>query len=170
MAEYQAGQIARYTGAPSLAGPGYITGLNRLQIGGNVHIGADFLIRAEGGLAIGENAHISHRLTVYTINHVYEGNRLPYDERLAERPVAIGRNVWIGVGVTLLPGARIGEGAIIGAGAVVAGQVAPGAIVGAARARPLKTRNAEHYAALDAAGAFGGAGGQALQRTSWWDR
>lgn len=166
VATYQQNLIARYTNAPSLAGPGYVTGLSNLAIGRNVHIGRDFFLRADGGLAIGDNTHISHRLTVYTLNHNYEGALLPYDDTYLERPVTIGRNVWIGFGVTILPGANIGDGAIVGAGAVVAGPISPGTIFGAATGGPIKTRSPEHYRELDAAQAYSGHGGAPLPATA----
>ncbi|MGZ9809538.1 acyltransferase [Pseudoroseicyclus sp. H15] len=161
-AEYQRALIARHTQAPALAGPGYMTGLPAMRIGSNVHLGRGFFIRAEGGLTIGDNTHISHRLTVYTVNHRHDGTLLPFDDTLTARPVSIGRNVWIGIGVTLLPGARICDGAIIGAGAVVAGEVGRGQIFGAAQAAPLKARVASHYDRLEAAGAYSGPGGRPL--------
>lgn len=154
--------MARQGGAVSLAGPGYITGLDKIRFGQNIHLGSDFFIRGEGGLVIGDNAHISHRVTIYTHNHDYSGTLLPYDQTYVLRPVNIGKNVWLGFGVTILPGTQIGDGAIVGAGAVVRGVVAPGAIVGAALGTAFATRDMEHYNRLDAEGAYSCSGGMPL--------
>lgn len=59
-----------------------IYGLENIEIGNNVHIGENAYIRGEGGLIIGDNTHISRNLVLYTVNHNYEGERLPYDEKL----------------------------------------------------------------------------------------
>lgn len=154
--------MARHGGTVTLAGPGYITGLDNIRFGQNISIGHDFFIRGEGGLVIGDNAHISHRLTIYTHNHDYNGALLPYDQSYVFRPVTIGKNVWLGFGVTILPGTQIGDGAIVGAGAVVRGVIAPGAIVGAALGTAFASRDMAHYHRLDQAGAYAGPGGKAL--------
>lgn len=137
------------------------TGLAQIEIGDNVHIGANAFVRGEGGLRIGDNVHVSRNLVLYTHSHEYEGDRLPYGSALRLRPVEIGRNAWIGMNVVILPGARIGEGAIVGAGAVVHGEVPPLAIVGAAAPAVIGARDAERYRRLDEARAYGGRGGRA---------
>ena len=40
-------------------GSAIITGIEQVEIGDNVHIGDGAFIRAEGGLIIGDNTHIS---------------------------------------------------------------------------------------------------------------
>lgn len=160
--EYQTAQIAKHTIPMSQAGPGYITGLTALTVEENVHIGADFFIRAEGGVRIGENTHISHGLTIYSHNHDYRGKRLPYDDTYLHRSVDIGRNVWIGIHVTILPGTVVGDGAIIGAGATVNGQIEAGAIIGAATGQKIASRDMEHYTRLDKAKSYSGHGGGEL--------
>lgn len=101
-----------------------------VAIGNNVHIGDNAWIQGDGGLQIGDNCHISRNLTLYTVNHRYRGDCLPYDEQLDLKPVVIGRNVWIGMNVCVAPGSTIGDGAIIGMGTVVSGEVPPLCIIG----------------------------------------
>ncbi len=48
---------------------------------------------------------------------------------LPDRPVVIGRDVWIGLRARVDPGVRIGEGAVVGAGAWVCDDVPARAIV-----------------------------------------
>ncbi len=139
-----------------------ISGASEIELGSNVHVGPNAFVRGEGGLRIGDNTHISRNLVLYTVNHRHEGTRVPYDEVLVDDPVVIGRNVWIGMNVTIAPGTKIGNGAIIGLGTRVFGEIPPLAIVGSEKWRVLGQRDAEHYRALDEAGAYGAKDGRAL--------
>ena len=130
-----------------------------LRLGTNVHIGRDAFIKADGGLEIGSNTHLSRAVTIYTFSHNYEGDALPYDETFLYRPVRIGRNVWIGMNVCIAPGTTIGDGAIIGIGAVAHGTIGPGEIVVAGGSQTVRTRDSDRYARLEASGAFGGPDG-----------
>jgi chloramphenicol O-acetyltransferase type B len=136
-----------------------VTSPIRLHVDHNVHINANAFLRAEGGLYIGENTHIGRNLVVYTMNHNYIGEQLPYDSGKILKPVHIGRNVWIGMNVTITPGVTIGDGAIIGMGTVVARDVPSLAIIGSAPQRVLKMRDEAHYKALDEASQYGGMAG-----------
>jgi len=147
-----------------LLGDFVITGIENAEIGDNVHIGANCYIRAEGGLVIGDHAHFSRNLVIYTINHNFNGLRLPYDETMTSKPVHIGKNVWIGMNVCIAPGTIIGDGAIIGMGATVSGEVPPLAIIGGQKWRQLSQRDAAHYERLEAAGEYGGVQGVALDK------
>ena len=140
-----------------------LTGAANMRLGSNVHIGDGAFIRAEGGLSIGSNTHISRNVTIYTRNHQSEGEALPYDDTFDDRPVTIGRNVWIGMDVCITPGVTIGDGAIVGMGTVVAGTVAAGAIVVSQAARVVGSRDPDRYERLENAGAFGGPSGVPLR-------
>jgi len=142
-----------------LNGLGVWTGAGCSVVGRNVHIGDNYFIRAEGGLSIGENTHISRNVTIYTVSHEYEGSRIPYDDTLRKREVKIGNNVWVGMNVTILPGAVVEDGAIIGAGSVVVGHIGYCEIAGAAVANRIKDRDKEKYEENAAMGNFGGVNG-----------
>ncbi len=137
----------------------YLSAPSNFKVGDNVHIGSNAFLRAEGGIVIGDNTHISRNLTIYSMNHNYQGELLPYDSARILKPVKIGRNVWIGMNVTIVPGVEIGDGAIIGMGAIVAKSVPPLAVVGSASQRILKERDAEHYRKLDEANRYAGMSG-----------
>ena len=135
-----------------------------LYLGDNVHINDNAFIRAEGGIKIGDHTHISRNVVIYTMNHDYEGERLPYDEKKVLKSVEIGRNVWIGMNVSIVPGVTIGNGAIIGMGAVVAQDVPSLAVIGNQPIRTLKERNADHYEALEQEKSYSGMSGYEWRR------
>lgn len=154
----QVGKCVRFNGIST------ITGLENIIIGNNVHIGNNAFIRGEGGLFIGDNTHISRNLVLYTINHNYEGELLPYDKTHRYRKVVIEKNVWIGMNVVILPGTHIEEGAIIGAGAVVAGKIPKCAIYVASTGKIIKYRNMQHYELLEKQRRYGGINGKELPK------
>lgn len=139
------------------------SGFENAVIEKNVHIGDNVHIRAEGGLFIGKNTHISRNFVCYTMNHDYEGERLPIDDNDVHKPVHIGKNVWIGMNVVVAPGTTIGDGVIVGAGCTVAGDVPDLAIIGSQKYRILKMRDKEHYERLERAGQYGGISGRPLE-------
>ena len=164
--ERQARQHERLKGKLKRCGEGVcfygdirFTGPKQAELGDNVHIGNNAFIRAEGGLFIGDHAHISRNFLLYTMSHRTDGERIPYDEGWVEKPVHIGANVWIGMNVTIAPGTRIGDGAIIGMGTTVSGEVPPMAIVVGAKWRIVGERDAAHYRRCLEQGAFGAADG-----------
>lgn len=132
-----------------------ITGYRNIHVGNNVHFGNNSRIRGEGGLYIGDNTHISRNLVLYTVNHQFEGSRLPYDEEHISKEVRIGKNVWIGMNVIILPGSTIGDGAIIGAGTVISGTVPPLSIAVGSKFRVIGKRNEDKYWALESANKYG---------------
>lgn len=143
-------------------GTARVSGAENMALGRNVHIGDNAFIRAEGGLTIGDNTHISRNLVLYTVNHRIDGTRIPYDEELVKKPVRIGRNVWIGMNVCITPGTVIGDGAIIGMGTTVSGEVEPLSIIGSQKWRVIGQRDPDHYRRLDEEKAFGGPNGRAF--------
>ena len=132
-----------------------ITGYQNIHVGNNVHFGDNSRIRGEGGLYIGDNTHISRNLVLYTVNHQFEGGRLPYDEEHICKEVRIGKNVWIGMNVIILPGSNIGDGAIIGAGTVISGTVPPLSIAVGGKFRLIGKRNEDRYWSLESAKKYG---------------
>lgn len=137
-----------------------IDGVEGLILGNNVHIGSDGHIVADGGIEIGDNAHVSRRVVIYSSDHDFRrGDLLPYGPHRTRAPVVIGRNVWIGMNAMILPGITIGEGAIVAMGAIVTRDVPPFAIVAQPASRIVGEREAGSYRALEAAGAYGGRSG-----------
>mmetsp|Transcript_7585 Transcript_7585/g.9900 ORF Transcript_7585/g.9900 Transcript_7585/m.9900 type:complete len:187 (-) Transcript_7585:50-610(-) len=133
----------------SVSGPCRFANVSGLELGHNVRINVNNFWVCEGGISVGDNTIFARSVTIYSRNHNYNGEALPFDDTNVFRPVVIGRNVWVGANVTILPGACIEDGAIIGAGSVVAGVVPFGSIVGATKATVLSERDKVHYSRLD---------------------
>ena len=103
-------------------------------------------IVAKGGLFIGENTTISSRCMIFTVTpKVYEGWPAIRDVGYDERPINIGKNVFVGAGSCICPGARIGEGSIIGMGSVVSGNIPRLAVVAGNPAKVIKYRDETFY-------------------------
>ena len=69
-------------------------------------------------ITIGHCALIRPNCKLICTNHALDG-----EERLNglfnDKPIKIGKNVWLGANVTVLPGVTIGENSVVGAGSVV---------------------------------------------------
>lgn len=110
-------------------------GLN-ITLGRNVFINACCNFQDQGGIHIGDDSLIGHKVVLATLNHGFA----PEDRgTLYPLPIVIGRNVWIGASATILPGVTVGDNAIIAAGAVVTKNVSANTIVGGVPARVLKS-------------------------------
>lgn len=138
-----------------IKGKYFISKPEKLFLGQNVHIGDNVFLKTDGEIHIGDNCHLSRNITIYSVNHNYEGKLLPYDHTVIKKPVNIGKNVWIGMNVNIIPGITIGDGAIIGMGSTVTKDVPSLAIVGGNPSKILKYRNKEHYDELEAQGLYG---------------
>jgi len=99
-------------------------------IGNNVHIEENSYLDGRGGIIIGDNTCIGANCTLSTAKPFFEGNTLPYDQKIKAKEVVIEKNVWIDRNVCINPGIHIGEGSIIMAGSVINSDVKPGEIIG----------------------------------------
>lgn len=125
--------------------PCRISGEAFLSLGAHVHIGQDTEIMADGGVSIGNNVVISYQCVLWSIDHRYEGDLIPYDKARIRRPIRIEDNVWLGRNVIVRGGVTIGEGAVVAMGSVVTRDVPPLAVVGGNPARVLRFRNKKRY-------------------------
>ncbi len=108
-------------------------GFGKLQIGDDVHIGADCLFDLEGPLVIGRGSTLSPRVVVITHTDPGSAHASPWCERfpVEARGVVVGDDCWIGASATLLSGSRIGDRVAVGACALVRGALdGPGVYVG----------------------------------------
>jgi acetyltransferase-like isoleucine patch superfamily enzyme/predicted RNA methylase len=133
----------------------FISDPKKIQLGANVHIGNNAYLKTEGGLKIGDNTHISRNLVLYTVNHNFKADVLPYNDEMIYKEVVIGKNVWIGMNVCITPGTTIGDGSIIGMGSVVSGIIPELSIVGTDKLRVLGKRDSQLYTEIVDKGRFG---------------
>lgn len=113
----------------------------RISIGKNVTINEGSTIVGFGGLKIGNDVLIGHRVSIITSTHEFsDPKRNIRSQGLVAKAIKIGNDVWIGAGSTILCGVEIGDGAIVGAGAVVTNDVASYSIVGGVPAVRIGTR------------------------------
>jgi len=134
--------------------PCAIWGREFLNLGKSIHIGRHTEIMADGGVTIGNNVVISYHCVLWSIDHRYEGDALPYDKARIKRPIVIHDNVWLGRNVMVRGGVTIGEGAVVAMGSVVTRDVPPLAVVGGNPARVLRFRDKKRYAKNKAEGRF----------------
>ena len=105
-----------------------------IHIGKNVFINSGCSFQDQGGIYIGDNTLIGHRVVLATLDHDLN----PYDRHLLCAPIHIGNRVWIGAGAIITRGVTIGDGAVIAAGAVVTKDVEENTIVGGVPAKFIK--------------------------------
>jgi galactoside O-acetyltransferase len=115
--------------------PVVVYGAESLTFGDDVEVGEFVVLRAHGGLRIGDRVLIAAHAIVTTRGHPEE---LPRRGLAVDAPIAIEDDVWIGANATVLPGVTIGRGAIVAAGAVVTDSVEPMTVVGGVPARLIR--------------------------------
>jgi galactoside O-acetyltransferase len=115
--------------------PVVLYGAENLRFGSSIDVGEFVVLRASGGLTIGDRVLIAAHAVLTTRGHPEAPPR--YD-RVVDAPVTIEDDVWIGAGAIVHPGVTVGRGAIVAAGAVVTSDVAPMTIVGGVPAREIR--------------------------------
>jgi acetyltransferase-like isoleucine patch superfamily enzyme len=121
----------------------FFEGYQGIRLGQGVSFNQDCFISGFGGITVGNEVSIGHRVSILSTEHCYNQLDIPIRRQKSySKSVKIGNNVWIGANVTILAGSHIPDGCIIGAGAVVTKQLNKknGIYVGNP-ARYLKSRN-----------------------------
>lgn len=110
-----------------------------VTVGDRVTCGGRVFIDGSGGVRIGDDVMMAHGVKITSAGHDPDVPRM--NEGNLNRPVTIGRNVWLGIGAIILPGVSIADGVVVGAGAVVTrGIETPNVIVAGVPARVLRSR------------------------------
>lgn len=130
-------------------GGGKVHLTRKTEIGDNVALQGVWA-SGNGRLRFGNCIACGDSLRIFTRNHNYEGDRLPFDSKWVTKDVFVDDYVWIGAQVILLPGTHIHEGAIIQAGSVVHGDVPACAIAGGNPAKVFAYRDRERFERLKA--------------------
>ncbi|MEO8679086.1 MAG: acyltransferase [Vicinamibacterales bacterium] len=106
-----------------------------LSFGDQVDVGEFTVIRANGGVTIGNRVLIAAHAVITSRQHP---TMLPRYGVALDAPVTIEDDVWIGAGAIVLPGVTIGAGAVVAAGAVVVASVDRATVVAGVPARFIK--------------------------------
>jgi len=112
------------------------------------------VINGKGLVKIGDNFHSGKECMLFTSNHNYEGDAIPYDSTFITKEIVIENNVWLGTRVIILGGVIIGEGSIIQAGSVVVSDIPKYSIAGGSPAKVFATRDIDHYNKLKNEGKY----------------
>lgn len=115
----------------------YFMASRKFSLGDNSNINRECFLDARGGLKIGNNVSISHRVNLVTGGHYVNAK----DFRGRYLPIVINDYAWLGIGCTILQGVTIGRGAVVCAGAVVTKDVQPYAIVAGIPAVKINERS-----------------------------
>lgn len=113
----------------------------KVVIGNNVGFNSLAIVARSQTISIGDNTMIGgncqimdtdgHPLWPPEVRWSYSGTQF-------DKPVRIGRNVFIGLNVIVLKGVTIGDNAIVAAGSVVSSNVPPNALVAGVPAKVIK--------------------------------
>jgi galactoside O-acetyltransferase len=106
-----------------------------LSLGSDIDIGEFSVLRASGGMRIGDRVLIAAHAVLTTRGHP---EALPRYGKVTDSPIVVEEDVWIGAAAVVLPGVTIGRGAIVAAGAVVTKSVDPLTVVAGVPAQPLR--------------------------------
>lgn len=93
-------------------------GFSHVYLGNFVYANFNLTCVDDGKITIGDNTLIGPNVTLVTASHpispTLRKSGIQYN-----KPINIGKNVWIGAGVIVFPGVSIGDNTVIGAGSLV---------------------------------------------------
>lgn len=116
------------------------SGRGRVVLGDRVEVNNHALLNGGGGLEVGDDSLIGPGVKIISYQHGIAPDQPIRLQPNQDRPIRIGRDVWIGANAVVLAGVKIGDGAVIGAGAVVTRDVPAGEIWAGVPARFLRRR------------------------------
>ncbi len=117
--------------------PVYISNIDNMRVGENCAIASFVHIWSNERVTIGADTIIAAHVQISTSTHNYR--RRPYRSERIDKPVTIGKNVWIGSGAIVLPGVIIGDNAVVGAGSVVTKDIPANSLAYGTPARVIRT-------------------------------
>ena len=123
-------------------------GLKHVHFGKNVFVNFNCTFVDDADIYIGEGTMFGPSVNVITANHPISPTLRKYGLQY-NKPIHIGKNVWVGAGAIILSGVTIGDNSVIGAGAVVTKDVPSNVIVVGNPARILREISKEDYLKCD---------------------
>lgn len=125
-------------------------GGNHVILGRNVYINYGLCCVDDTFITIGDCTQIGPHCVIATAMHP-ENPELRTAAWQYNKPVAIGKRVWIGANVTICPGVTIGDDCIIGAGSVVTRDIPAGKVAVGSPCRVLRDIKANDFTLPEAA-------------------
>ncbi len=123
-------------------------GLKHVHLGEGVYINANCDFVDDADIKIGAHSLLGPCVTIVTALH-------PFSPVLRDvqaeynKPVTIGKSVWIGASVTILPGVSIGDNSIIGACSLVTKDIPANVIAYGNPCRVIRELNDDDYLYYD---------------------
>jgi acetyltransferase-like isoleucine patch superfamily enzyme len=110
-----------------------------IRIGRESLIGEFNVLRAQGGITMGDRVYTSPFVQLAAVDHVFADPKRPFVEQgITAEGIVVEDDVWIGAGAIVTDGVRIGRGAVVAAGAVVTTDVPAHTVVAGVPARVVK--------------------------------
>ena len=116
---------------------------NNVKLGKSISFGGNILLFDTAEIIIGDHTMLGYGSIIHTSTHDY--NEHPMWKKRIDRPVKIGKHVWIGTAVTILPGIIIGDYSVVAAGSLVNAHVPEKAIVAGNPARIVSYRKEQNF-------------------------
>lgn len=117
-----------------------------VELGDHVYLGSNVYLSVSS-LTIGKYSMLASYVSVIGGDYLFDivGRPLIFSGKefmldFKQKPVIIGRDVWIGHGAIIMHGVTIGDGAIVAAGSVVTKDIPPYSVVAGAPAVVIKNR------------------------------
>jgi len=108
----------------------------KINAGNNLKLKDRVILRAAGGVTIGDDVTISSLACILTTSlQIADGKIL---DKHVRKEIRIGNNVWICSGAIILGGVTIGDHVVVAAGSVVNRDLESGYIYAGAPAKPVK--------------------------------
>lgn len=116
--------------------------LASINIGNELHVGADCVIDLSGIVKIGNRVTVSEGAKIYTHSHPIDGGGQDWRQnKLSFSELTIEDDVWIGAGAIVLSSVTyIGKGSVIAAGSVVRHDVESMSVVAGIPSRFIRKR------------------------------
>lgn len=108
----------------------------KIKAGNNLKLKDRVIVRAAGGLTVGDNVTVSSLACILTTSLLIADGKIM--DKHVRKEIRIGNNVWICSGVIVLGGVTIGDHIVIGAGAVVNRDLESGYVYAGVPAKPVK--------------------------------
>lgn len=121
--------------------------IKNITIGESVSFGGNVILFCTAPITIGNHTMIGMQAMLHTSTHDY--NKHPMWKARVDRPISIGKHVWLGARSIVLPGIKVGDFSVVGAGSVVTAHIPVGAIVAGNPARIIRYRDIEGIEAGD---------------------